>query len=183
MYSFPNFEPVRCSISGSNCCFLTCIQVSQEASKVVWYSHLFEFSTFCCDPHSQRLWHSQWSRSRCFSEILLLSLWSNRCWQFDLWFLCLFYTQLVYLEVLGSCTVEAWRILSSTLLEGEMSQLYDILNIPWHCLSLGLEWKLTFSSPVATAEFSKFVGILSAALPQRHLSGFEIAQQEFHHLH
>ena len=29
------------SMSGSNCCFLTCIQVSQEAGKVVWYSHLF----------------------------------------------------------------------------------------------------------------------------------------------
>ena len=44
-------------------------------------------------------------------------------------------------------------------------------------------WKLTFSSPVATAEFSKFAGILSAALSQHHLSGFEIAQLEFHHLH
>jgi len=30
------------SISGSNCCFLTCIQVSQEAGQVVWYSHLFQ---------------------------------------------------------------------------------------------------------------------------------------------
>jgi len=29
--------------------------------------------------------------------------------------------------------------------------------------SLGLEWKLTFSSPVAIAEFSKFVGVLGAA--------------------
>src|SRR5574341_976574 len=29
-------------MSGSNCCFLTCIQVSQEANKVVWYSHLFK---------------------------------------------------------------------------------------------------------------------------------------------
>ena len=28
--------------------------------------------------------------------------------------------------------------------------------ILWHCLYLGLEWKLTFSSPVATAKFSKF---------------------------
>ena len=27
-------------MSGLNCCFLTCIQVSQEAGKVVWYSHL-----------------------------------------------------------------------------------------------------------------------------------------------
>jgi len=32
------------------------------------------------------------------------------------------------------------------------------LSILWHCLSLGLERKLTFSSPVATAEFSKFAG-------------------------
>jgi len=31
---------------------------------------------------------------------------------------------------------------------------------------------------VATAEFSKFAGILSTALSQHHLSGFEIAQLE-----
>jgi len=36
---------------------------------------------------------------------------------------------------------------------------------------------------VATAEFSKFAGILSAAFSQHHLPGFEIAQLEFHHLH
>ena len=42
MYSFPNFEPVHCSMSGPNCCFLTYIQFSQEAGKVVWYSHLFK---------------------------------------------------------------------------------------------------------------------------------------------
>ena len=35
---------------------------------------------------------------------------------------------------------------------------------------------------MATAEFSKFAGILSAALWQHHLSEFEIAQLEFHHL-
>ena len=29
-------------MSGSNCCFLTCIQVSQETGKVLWYSHLFK---------------------------------------------------------------------------------------------------------------------------------------------
>ena len=42
MYSFPNLEPLHCSMSSSNCCFLTCIQISQEAGKVVWYSHLFK---------------------------------------------------------------------------------------------------------------------------------------------
>src|SRR5574340_861543 len=29
-------------MSSYNCCFLTCIQVSQEAGQVVWYSHLFQ---------------------------------------------------------------------------------------------------------------------------------------------
>ena len=29
-------------MSGSNCCFLTCIQVSQEAGQVVWYYHLLK---------------------------------------------------------------------------------------------------------------------------------------------
>ena len=41
-YSFSNVEPVCCSMSSSNCCFLTCIQISQEAGQVVWYSHLFQ---------------------------------------------------------------------------------------------------------------------------------------------
>ena len=54
-YSFPNLEPVHCSTSGSNCCFLTCIQISQEAGKVVWSSHLLKNLPLCCDPHCQRL--------------------------------------------------------------------------------------------------------------------------------
>ena len=29
-------------MSSSNCCFLTCTQVSQEAGQVVWHSHLFQ---------------------------------------------------------------------------------------------------------------------------------------------
>ena len=58
----------------------------------------------------------------------------------------------------------AWRILSITLLVCEMSELCSSLSILWYCLSLGLEWKLTFSSSVATAEFSKFAGILSTEL-------------------
>ena len=35
-------QPVCCSMSSSNCCFLTCIQISQEAGQVLWYSHLFQ---------------------------------------------------------------------------------------------------------------------------------------------
>ena len=29
-------------MSNSNCCFLTCLQISQKAGQVVWYSHLFK---------------------------------------------------------------------------------------------------------------------------------------------
>ena len=51
MYSFPDLEPVCFSMSSSNCCFLTCIQISQEAGQVVWYSHLLkncpQFVVFC----------------------------------------------------------------------------------------------------------------------------------------
>ena len=42
MYSFSYLKPVCCSMSSSNCCFLTRIQVSQEAGQMVWYSHLFQ---------------------------------------------------------------------------------------------------------------------------------------------
>ena len=68
--------------------------------------------------------------------------------------------------------------------------MYEMSTIVWwfeHSLALpffgiGKPDAKTFSSPVATAEFSKFAGILSAALPQHHLLGFEIAQLELHHL-
>ena len=47
MYSFSYLEPICCSMSSSNCWFLTCIQISQEAGQVIWYSHLFQnFSWF-----------------------------------------------------------------------------------------------------------------------------------------
>ena len=42
MYSFTDLEPVCCSMSRSNCCFLTCIQICQEAGQVVWHSSLFQ---------------------------------------------------------------------------------------------------------------------------------------------
>ena len=46
MYSFDvllsQFGNSHCSMAGFNCCFLTCIQISQEAGKVVWHSHLLK---------------------------------------------------------------------------------------------------------------------------------------------
>ena len=173
-------------MSSSNCCFLTCIQISLEAGQVIWYSHLLknfpqlvviyivkgfsivneaevdfslEFSLFFYDQRMLEIW--------CLVPLPFLNLawisgssWFTYCWSL------------------------AWRILSITLEHVRWVQLYGGLSILWHCLSLGLEWKLTFSSPVATAEFSKFPGILNvASLSQHHLWGFEIDQLEFHHHH
>ena len=51
MYSFSNFEPVCFPISNSNCCFLICLQISQEAGKVILYTHLFKnFPQFLVIP-------------------------------------------------------------------------------------------------------------------------------------
>ena len=60
-----------------------------------------------------------------------------------------------------------------------------IVQLFEHSLAMpffGTGMKLTFSSPVAAAEFSKFAGIFRAALSQHHLLGFEVDQLEFHHL-
>jgi len=52
------------------------------------------------------------------------------------------------------------------------------------CLALELvgPW-VVLGFNVGMEAFPKFAGILSAALSQHHLSGFEIAQLEFHHLY
>ena len=70
-------------MSNSNCCFLTCTQIYQEAGR--WSSSSISLRIF-----HRLLWSTkskplafQWSGSRGFSGTLLLFLWSNRCWQFD----------------------------------------------------------------------------------------------------
>ena len=165
MHSFPNFEPVSCCMSTSNCCFLTCIQVSQETGKVVWYSHLFKNFPVCCVPHRQRL-----------------SLVSKAEVEVYFEFPCFLYDPVHVGNLISGSSAFSkpslyigkflvhillklrWRILCITWLACEMSTIVGSLNILWHCPSLGLEWKLTFSSPVASAEFSTYADISSAAL-------------------
>ena len=119
MYSFPNLEPVCCSMSSSNYCFLTRIQISQEAGKVVWYSQLLKnFPQFVVIHTFPKLQLSQWcfsgfsrffvdptdvgnliSGSSAFSKSSLTSgsSWFMYCWSLS------------------------WRILSITLLACEMT--------------------------------------------------------------
>ena len=48
-YSFSYLEPVCCSMSSSNCCFLTCFSRGRSGGLV--FPSLSEFSTVYCDPH------------------------------------------------------------------------------------------------------------------------------------
>ena len=80
-------------MSSSNCCFLTCIQISQEADQVVWYSHLLKsFPQFFVIHTVKRFGIVNKAEVNVLSGTLLLFPWSSRCWQFDFWFLCLFQT-------------------------------------------------------------------------------------------
>ena len=162
MYSFSYLEPVCCSMSSSNCCFLTCIQVSQEAGQVVWYSHLFQkFPQFIVIHTVEGFGIVNKAEIDVFLELS-----------------CFFNDP----EDIGNLTsgssaflktsLNTWKFTVHILLKPDLenfehyfTSMWDECNcaVVWHHLSLGLEWKLTFSGPVATAEFSKFAGILSAA--------------------
>ena len=152
------------------------IQISQEAGQVVWYSHLFQnFPQFIVIHTVKSFGIVNKAERDVFLELS-----------------CFFHDPADVGNLMSGSSAfskTSLNILKFTvhvLLKPDLErwvQLCGSLSILWRCLSLGLEWKLTFSSPVATAEFSKFAGIMSAALSQHHLSGFEIAQLEFHHLH
>ena len=64
MHSFSYLEPVCCSMSSSNCCFLTCIEVSQEAGQVFWYSHLFQKSRNTWSNRQIWPWSKEWNRAK-----------------------------------------------------------------------------------------------------------------------
>ena len=76
------------------------------------------------------------------------------------------------------------EILSITLLACEMGAVMQRFECSLALLFFGTGMKIrTFSSPMAPAEFSKFASILSTALSQHHILGFEIGQLEFNHLY
>ena len=82
LYSFPYLEPVCFSMSSSNCCFLTCIQVSQKASQVVWYWHLFQNFPQSVVIHKVKGFGvDNEAEIDVFLELLLF-LWSSGCWHY-----------------------------------------------------------------------------------------------------
>ena len=94
-YSFSYLEPVCCSMSSSNCCFLSCIQISQEADQVVGIPISFRIFQFIVIHTVKSFGIVNKAEIDIFMELLLFR-WSSRCWQFDLWFLWVIFKSILY---------------------------------------------------------------------------------------
>ena len=162
MYSFSYLEPVCCSMSSSNCCFLTCIQISQEADKVVWYSHLLKNFPQFVVIHTVKGFGVV-NKADVFLEL--------SCFFNDP-------TDVGNLasgsSAFSKSSLNIWKLTVHLLLKPGLEnfehyfasmrwvQLCGSLNILWYCLSLGLEWKLTFSSFISCTVNWPFIASLAA---------------------
>ena len=174
-------------MSSSNCCFLTCLQISQEADPVVWYYHLFqnfpqfivihtvkdfgivnkaeidvllECSCFFDDPADVG---NLISSSSAFSKTSL------NFWKFTV-------------QVLLKPGLENF--------EHYFTSMWDECNCVVVCAFFGIvylwDWNENWPFPVLWPLLS-FPNLLAYWVQHfhsiHHLSGLEIAQQEFYHLH
>ena len=138
MYSFSYLEPVCCSTS-SSCCFLTCIQVSQEAGQVVWYSHRSNNFPQCVVIHTVKGFGII---NKAEVDVFLDSLaflmiqWILAIWSLvPLPFLKLAWTSRS--SLFTYCWSLAWGILSITLLACEMSANYVVV---WAFFGIAFLW-------------------------------------------
>ena len=178
-----SLEPLRYFMPGSNCCFLTCIPVSQEAGQVVWYSHLFQNFPEFVVIHTVKGFVVV-NKADVFLEL--------RC----------FFDEPADVgnlisgsSAFSKSSLNIWKFMVHILLKPGLEKIEHYFTSVWDecsCVVLwaffGIaflwDWNENWPFPVvATAEFSKFADILITALSQYHLLGFERAQLEFHHLH
>ena len=171
-------------MSNSNCCFLTCIQISQEADQVVCYSHLLKnFPQFFVIHTVKDFGRVNKAEVGVFQE------------------LCCFFNDprdaghlLSGSSAFSKSSLNIWKLMVHVLLkpglnfEHYFASMWDECNcmVVWTYFGIAFLWNWNENWPFPVlwpVLFSKLAGILSAALSQHHLSGFEIAQLEFHHPH
>ena len=98
------------------------MQVSQEAGKMVCYSHLFKnFPQFVVIHTGKGFSLVNEAEVDVFLEFFCFFVWSNRCWQFDLWFLCLFYVSL-----------NIWKFLVHVLLKPSLKNFEHYFARMWN---------------------------------------------------
>ena len=77
-------------MSGSNCCFLTHIHISQEAGQVIWYSHRLRIFQFAVIYTVKGFGIVNKAEVDAFMEFSCFFHDPADVGNFDLWFLCLF---------------------------------------------------------------------------------------------
>ena len=185
MYSFPNLEPVCCFMSSSNCCFLTCIQISQEEGQVVWYSHLLENFPQFVVIHTIKGFSI-------VNEAEAAVFWKSLAFQMTQRMLAML--SLVPLPFLNP----AWTSGSPQFMhcwapglenfEHYFACIWDECNcaVVWTFFALALlwDWNENWPFPVLWPLLS-FPNLLAYWVQDFHASFFkiEIAQLQFHHLH
>ena len=167
-------------MSSSNSCFLTWIWISQEAVQVVWYSQFLKNFPVCCNLHSQRLWYNQPSRIDVFLELS-----------------CFFGDPMDVGDLISGSSAFSKTSLNirkftvHVLLKPCLDNFEHYFTSMWdECnyvvvqafFGIAFLWDCNENWPFPVLWPLLSFG-LSAALSQHHLSGFEIAQLEFHHLH
>jgi len=152
-------------MSGSNCCCLTCIQVFQEAGKVVWYFHLWNFPQFVLIRTVKGFSVVHEAEVDAFLE-----------------FPCFFYepTDVGNLisdsSAFSKSSLYIWNFSAHILLKPSLKDFEHNLASMWNVCNCTVIWTFFgiaffcdcnenwFSSPLATAEFSDFAGILMVYL-------------------
>ena len=165
----------------SNCCFLTCIQISEESGQVVWYSHLLKNFPQFIVIHTVKGFGIV---NKTEIDVLLE--------------LCCFFNDpadagnLIFSSSAFSKTsLNIWNFMVHVLLKPGLENFEHYFTSMWeecNCVVVWVlfgiaflwHWNENWSFPFlwSLLSFSKFVGILSAALSQHHLLGFEITQLE-----
>ena len=168
---------------GSNCCFLICLQISQEAGKVAWYSHLFKNFQFVV-IHTVKGFSLVSEAEVDVFLAPLLFLWSKRCWQFE-----------ICSSAFSKSSLYIWKSLVHILLNPGWKDFEYHLASMWNVCSCAVVWTF-FGIPFLwdwneNWTFQSFdhcwvsqicLRIECSTLTVSSFS-FEIAQLEFRQLH
>ena len=182
MYSFLNLEPVCCSMSSSNCCFLTCIQISQEAGQVVWYSHLFQNFPQFVVIYTVKVLTTGIVKKAEIDVVLELSCFFDD--PMDVEYL------ISGSSAFSKSSLNIWKFMIHELLklglenfEHYFASVWDECNYEVVWAFFGIERKTDLHQSCGHCWVFQICWHIKTALSQHHLLGFEIAQLGFHHLH
>ena len=170
-------------MSSSNCCFLTCIQISQKAGQVSWYSHLFQNFPVCWDPHKGFGIVSQAE----VDDFLVFSCFFN-----DPTDVCnlISGSPAFSKSSLNICKFPVHILFKLDLedLENYFSSVWDECNsaVVWAFFDIAFLWDWNEHCPFPVPwPLLSFPNLLAYGVQHFNsiILGFEIAQLEFHHLH